>query len=187
LILSFSQEELSIQNFDKMADETRQMSKRAIVYQGVIGGTLFTLTMGYLIFCLSVASVFILHAPKNYFTGNNYDVAELVTASACSVFACQSIGIVAPIIPTIIQGLISQDAVHKVIERTPEIRSKKDAAENIKLRDKIYFEKVSFRYPTQIDSTRDILSNASFSINAGESTAIVGPSGSGKSTIIQLL
>ena len=34
---------------------------------------------------------------------------------------------------------------------------------------------------------RPILENASFSIKAGESTAIVGPSGSGKSTIIQLI
>lgn len=32
-----------------------------------------------------------------------------------------------------------------------------------------------------------MLQNVTFSIKAGESTAIVGPSGSGKSTIVQLI
>ena len=34
---------------------------------------------------------------------------------------------------------------------------------------------------------RDVLQGVSFSIKAGESTAIVGPSGTGKSTIVQMI
>lgn len=47
----------------------------------------------------------------------------------------------------------------------------------------IQFEKVSFSY----DGQRPILSNLSFSLNAGEKLALVGHSGSGKSTIAKLL
>ena len=86
------------------------------------------------------------------------------------------------------QGFISARAVYDVIEREPKIQTpKKGAVEQVVCEDKISFENITFRYPTQVEGTQDILSGASFSIKAGESTAIVGPSGSGKSTIIQLV
>ncbi|CCH60491.1 hypothetical protein TBLA_0C07000 [Henningerozyma blattae CBS 6284] len=47
----------------------------------------------------------------------------------------------------------------------------------------IRFENVTFGY----DKQRKILKNASFQIESGQKTAIVGPSGSGKSTILKLL
>lgn len=47
----------------------------------------------------------------------------------------------------------------------------------------IKFENVTFGY----EPDRKILKNASFVINGGEKTAIVGPSGSGKSTILKLV
>ena len=48
----------------------------------------------------------------------------------------------------------------------------------------IYFDKVSFSYPSRPD---EILKNISFEISAGKFTGIVGKSGSGKSTLLQLL
>ena len=38
-----------------------------------------------------------------------------------------------------------------------------------------------------MEEHKPVLENATFSIKAGTTTAIVGPSGSGKSTIIQLV
>lgn len=46
---------------------------------------------------------------------------------------------------------------------------------------------MAFKYPTAPDEQRNTFESVSFSIKAGESTAIVGPSGSGKSTIVQLI
>lgn len=50
----------------------------------------------------------------------------------------------------------------------------------------ISFEKVSFGYDHGEGSIPN-LSNISFTIPAGKTTAIVGPTGSGKSTIVRLL
>ncbi|MCC6520701.1 ABC transporter ATP-binding protein [Candidatus Nomurabacteria bacterium] len=50
----------------------------------------------------------------------------------------------------------------------------------------IEFKNVSFRYPSQKDTTWAIR-NVSFKINPGERIGILGENGSGKSTIIQLL
>ena len=57
----------------------------------------------------------------------------------------------------------------------------------MKLEKHIQFENVTFKYPTQLPEHKPILQNASFKIEAGKTTAIVGPSGSGKSTIVQLV
>ena len=46
---------------------------------------------------------------------------------------------------------------------------------------------MTFKYPTALPEHKPVLENATFSIRAGSTTAIVGPSGSGKSTIIQLV
>ena len=49
---------------------------------------------------------------------------------------------------------------------------------------KVTFKAVSFSYQ---DSDKRVLNNISFSINAGETIAIVGKSGSGKTTLVNLL
>lgn len=48
----------------------------------------------------------------------------------------------------------------------------------------IEFKNVTFRYP---GTTRDVLHNISFTINSGETLALVGLNGAGKTTLIKLL
>lgn len=48
----------------------------------------------------------------------------------------------------------------------------------------IIFDNVSFKYPNK---KRNVLSNISFSVKAGETVALVGASGVGKSTILKML
>ena len=49
---------------------------------------------------------------------------------------------------------------------------------------KIEFKGLSFRYP---DTERDVLSDVSFTIEAGERVGVVGKTGSGKTTIVDLI
>jgi ATP-binding cassette subfamily B protein len=49
---------------------------------------------------------------------------------------------------------------------------------------RIVFRNVSFRYPK---TSRDVLTDVTFAIDAGQTAAIVGPTGAGKSTIVSLL
>lgn len=90
-----------------------------------------------------------------------------------------------PIMPATFNALVCAQKIYDVIERTPQIVS--GSVETCTLNDAIYFDKIKFRYPKQLEKAKDIFCQASFKIKAGTSTAIVGPSGAGKSTIAQMI
>jgi ABC-type multidrug transport system fused ATPase/permease subunit len=77
--------------------------------------------------------------------------------------------------------------IFDVIERVPQVRNSSNPSSRITLTRAINFTNVTFKYPTSLPEHKPVLIDASFSIKAGEATAIVGPSGSGKSTIVQLI
>jgi ATP-binding cassette, subfamily B, multidrug efflux pump len=54
----------------------------------------------------------------------------------------------------------------------------------VDVKGRVEFRNVTFRYP---DTDRVVLEDVSFTIEAGQTAAIVGPTGSGKSTIVSLL
>jgi ATP-binding cassette, subfamily B, bacterial PglK len=55
-------------------------------------------------------------------------------------------------------------------------------SKNLKFRDRIKLENVSFRY-----NDKNILNNINLEINKGDKVCILGPSGSGKSTLVNLI
>lgn len=70
-----------------------------------------------------------------------------------------------------------------LLETETQIQDAPEAGALVKSGGEVSFENVCFSYRED----RAILKNISFSIPAGQKTAIVGPSGSGKSTIARLL
>ena len=76
----------------------------------------------------------------------------------------------------------SCDKVMQLDMLMPSIVDPQDAVSHDRVQGKIEFRNVSFAY----DSV-DTLSDISFTVNPGETLAIMGPTGSGKTTIIQLL
>jgi ABC-type multidrug transport system fused ATPase/permease subunit len=74
--------------------------------------------------------------------------------------------------------------IFQVIEREPLVKNRANPSRNISLQKAISFNNVTFKYPTSLPEHKPVLIDASFKIEAGKATAIVGPSGSGKSTIV---
>jgi ATP-binding cassette, subfamily B, multidrug efflux pump len=91
------------------------------------------------------------------------------------------------------RGMASWKRMLKVMQTVPVVRDEKgsdpiflpnspDPAKKWGLIPSIEFRNLSFQY-----GPREVLSDVSFSINAGETVAIVGGTGSGKSTLVNLL
>ena len=74
--------------------------------------------------------------------------------------------------------------IFDVIERVPNVRNGPNPLQKYTLNKGINFNNVTFKYPTSLPEHKPVLIDATFTIQAGKSTAIVGPSGSGKSTIV---
>jgi len=81
------------------------------------------------------------------------------------------------------KGMAGFKRFRELIEQDPEIQDR-DGAKNVThLYGDISFNNVHFNY----DSSKTVLSNITFDIQAGQTIAFVGPSGAGKTTICSLI
>jgi len=187
LVVSFAQEGVTIEKYDQIAEKTRKIGDSAAKLQGGFIGVFLFMMFVYYLYTYAIASVLINRNVHNPSTGKPYSIAEIVAVTQASQMSMMSFGSVIPIVPAIMRALISAKKVFDVIERKPLIASTPTSTNVVSLEKGIEFKNITFRYPTQLDTARDIFNKASFEIKAGQSTAIVGPSGSGKSSIVQLL
>jgi len=79
------------------------------------------------------------------------------------------------------RGVAAAERMFEVLDMQPKVKDKEDALEFHGLADQIVFDDVWFKYGEEW-----ILKGLSFTINKGETVALVGPTGAGKSTIAQL-
>lgn len=79
---------------------------------------------------------------------------------------------------------ISIKRIQEVLETENSIQGGRDRAENIGHPEVLELRDVSFGYA---QAEKPVLSNISFTLRKGETTAIIGSTGSGKSTVLNLL
>lgn len=76
----------------------------------------------------------------------------------------------------------SAKKIFEIMDREPEIKSKKESYKGDSIKGDITFENVTFKYNDEI-----VLKNINLDIKAGSTIAIMGTTGSGKSTLINLI
>jgi len=81
------------------------------------------------------------------------------------------------------QALVDMEFLFQLLDLEPEIRDKANATDMAVRDGEVQFTGVNFGYEPE----RSVLSDVSFTIAPGTTTAIVGPSGAGKSTLSRLL
>ena len=81
------------------------------------------------------------------------------------------------------RAVAAGERIFDILDLEPKIKNAQSTSSHSIQNGKIEYDDVSFHY----DDGRPILKNITFSVNPGETIAIVGATGSGKSTLINLL
>lgn len=129
------------------------------------------------------AQIFLSVLVGAWFTLNGeITVGQLISFNAFIVMVAFPMRQVSRLLSQMGMALVAVGRIEEVLVAEEEDLSGKNLTK--KLKGKIEFRNVSFNYN---EKEEPVLKNISFTIQAGESIALIGPTGSGKSTLIKLL
>jgi ATP-binding cassette subfamily B multidrug efflux pump len=174
VLKSFNREEESMKNFAKESDHYKRQSLKLTKVQSLF----FPLIMGLIgvstLLTVYAGSVEVINGRLSF--GN---IAEFIIYVNLLTWPVTSLGWTTSLVQ---RAEASQKRINEFLKTKTTIISEKNIARE--LEGKIEFKNVSFTYPdTGIKALKDI----SFTVNPGESLAIIGTTGSGKSTVSNLV
>ncbi len=178
-VKSFTNESYEIKRYNTKIFEIMKLAIRG----GVARGSFFS----FIIFCLFGAIIFIVWYGIRLTVNDVISAKDMLSFLFYTVFVAASIGGIAEQLAAIQRAIGATERVMDIIDDHPEpINLHYKKSDNHKRVDgDITFNNVSFFYPSR--PSFQVLKNISFTINKGETVALVGPSGSGKSTIASLV
>jgi ATP-binding cassette subfamily B protein len=174
VLKSFNRENESTGRFDIETEHYRKQSLRLTKVQSLF----FPLIMGL----IGLSTILTVYAGSAEVINGNLtfgNIAEFIIYVNLLTWPVTSLGWTTSLVQ---RAEVSQKRINEFLRTETTIISEKNLVNDIK--GKVEFRNVSFVYPdTGIKALRDI----SFTIEPGESLAIIGTTGSGKSTISNLI
>ena len=175
VIKAYGQQKSTEKKFNQSSDQYKNKSMKLVFVNA-----LFIPTILFLIGLSTILSIYL---------GGNMSFNKEISLGGIVAFIFfvnnltwpfASIGWVTSLIQ---RAAASQQRINEFLDVEPKIKSSNDA-KNFSFDKAIKFENVSFRYK---NTGIEALKNLSFTINKGETFAIIGKTGCGKSTILSLL
>jgi ATP-binding cassette, subfamily B, bacterial len=176
VVKSFTNEEtekekFAFQNNNFVTTKRAAYKNEAYFYNGMVGFTqLFTVA----VVVFGGASI----------VRGSLDLADLVTYLLYAGIILEPIRTALNFLRLYQEGITGFDRFMEVLEIHPDIQDAPNAVNLSRVRGKIEFKNVSFKYKEDHDH---VLENLSLEIKAGEYVALVGPSGVGKTTLCSLI
>jgi ATP-binding cassette, subfamily B, multidrug efflux pump len=174
VLKSFNREAESISRFAIETDQYRKESLKLTKVQSLF----YPLIMGL----VGVSTILTVYAGSAQVINGNVtlgNIAEFIIYVNLLTWPVASLGWTSSLVQ---RAEASQKRINEFLKTKTSITSDKELTHDIK--GKVEFRNVSFTYPdTGIKAIKDI----SFTINPGESLAIIGTTGSGKSTVSYLV
>lgn len=177
VIKAYSLESQNQETITNLANESKVKSMSLAKVQSLFGPLMVTLIgVSNLVVIYFGGLMYINHDPEIQNIGI---IAEFILYVNMLTWPVASIGWVSSLVQ---EAEASQKRINEFLKTQPEIQNKN--TEKSTIRGAITFNKVSFTYE---DTNIRALNNISFSINKGETLAILGKTGSGKSSILSLI
>ena len=175
VIKAYSLEKQNQQNIISLANESKSKSLKLARVQSLFGPLMITL--------IGVSNLVVIYfGGVMYINGTIKDIgtiAEFILYVNMLTWPVASIGWVSSMVQ---EAEASQKRINEFLKIQPEITNTNP--NQTPILGQIEFKNVSFTYK---DTHIEALKNVSFSVNKGETLAILGKTGSGKSTILTLI
>ncbi|MGG6358214.1 ABC transporter ATP-binding protein [Peribacillus frigoritolerans] len=177
LIKAFLRKEHEIGRFDNANEELKRKTVSSL--------RLIETTMPVLMLVMNVAILIILWLGSEFITTGDIQVGEVVAIVNYATRIAASLSVFSWLIMVISRAKASAERVTEIFETSIDIdEGKAESKSGAVNGGGIKFLDVSFRYP---GTETPILKNLTFSIDPGESLAIIGATGSGKTSLFQLI
>ncbi|MGG0286200.1 ABC transporter ATP-binding protein [Peribacillus butanolivorans] len=177
LIKAFLRKEHEIKRFDEANDELKRKTGTSL--------RLIETTMPVLMLVMNLAILVILWLGSEFIATGDIQVGEVVAIVNYATRIAASLSVFSWLIMVISRAKASAERVTEIFETPIDLdEGKMESQSGAVKAGSIEFQDVSFRYP---GSGTPVLKNLSFTVEAGESLAIIGATGSGKTSLFQLI
>ncbi|MFJ7929703.1 ABC transporter ATP-binding protein [Peribacillus sp. NPDC096448] len=177
LIKAFLRKEHEIGRFDHANEELKRKTVSSL--------RLIETTMPVLMLVMNVAILVILWLGSEFITTGEIQVGEVVAIVNYATRIAASLSVFSWLIMVISRAKASAERVTEIFETPIDIDEGNAESKSGDVNGGgIKFLDVSFRYP---GTETPVLKNLTFSIDPGESLAIIGATGSGKTSLFQLI
>ena len=171
----FAREDENAKIFNGLSKECRRTWNTAVRYSNLVWPGIDTISV------FVRAAIFLFGLV--IFGQENKSLGTIVAISSYASYFWQPIMNLGNIFNNFINNIAYLERIFETIDEPVTVKDAEHAIKMPKIRWKVTFDHVTFAY----DETKTILKDVSFTVNPGESVALVGPTGAGKSTIVNLI
>ena len=178
VVKAFAREDYEIKKFESASLKYKEENLKASYEWQKVVPIIEFLAQSLTFITLLVGGILVIKTP-------DFTIGDLSMFTALTWALALPMRNVSSILNSYQQFITSTYKIIELCEASPIISSRHDAVIADKpLNGKIEFKNVSFKYSKNGDK---VLDGISFTVNPGETIAIMGPTGSGKSTIVNLM
>lgn len=171
----FARENENAEIFADLSDDCRKTWYKAVTYSNLVWPGIDTISV-----CVR-AAIFLFGLV--IFGQGNKSLGTIVAISSYASYFWQPIMNLGNIFNNFINNIAYLERIFETIDEPVTVKDEPDAKEMPPIKGKVEFKNVNFSY----DEKKQVLHDVSFTVEPGESVALVGPTGAGKSTIVNLV
>ncbi|WP_431166981.1 ABC transporter ATP-binding protein [Tenacibaculum halocynthiae] len=174
VVKSYAIEKAVITNFDALAD----VSKEKNIELHKIQALFFPL----MILLIGISNIIVLYVGGQQYINGEVQIGVIAEFFLYVNILTWPVAIVGWVTSIVQQAETSQQRINEFLEQVPEIKN--NVKTKTEVNGKVVFNNVTLTYD---DTNITALKNISFTVEQGETIAILGKTGSGKSTIVNLI
>ena len=171
----FAREDENADIFRMLSDRCRKVWLTAVSYSSMVWPGIDTISV------IVRAAIFLFGIL--IFGQGNTSLGTIVAISGYAARFWQPIMNLGNIFNNFINNVAYLERIFETIDEPVDVRDAEDAVVLPPITGRVEFKDVSFSY----DEKEEVLHHVSFTVEPGESIALVGPTGAGKSTIVSLI